>query len=204
MKSNPPDKQSLLMAARHGSRDALGQLLQAYRPLLLVLARDQLPSGLRAKGGASDLVQDTYVDAFTGFDDFKGHTPAEFCHWLEQAMRHNACDFGRRFRDTDRRQVSRERRLRRPDLLPADTGPLSQAPSPIGRMLQEERAEALQQALARLSEDDRRLLLLHHRDHLPFEEVAWRLGCTAAAARQRCVRALEHWRRAVEDTYGSP
>jgi DNA-directed RNA polymerase specialized sigma24 family protein len=37
---------------------------------------------------------------------------------------------------------------------------LSQLDSPVGRLLQEERAEVLQQALARLPEDDRRVLLL--------------------------------------------
>jgi RNA polymerase sigma-70 factor (ECF subfamily) len=201
--ARPTDELALLNAAQQGSREALGQLLQAYRPLLLTLARDRMAPGLRAKAGCSDLVQDTCVEALTGFDGFKGHTAAEFRHWLERILQHNACDCSRRFCDTDKRQAGRERPLRRPDLVPAEKGPFSQFDSPVGRLLQEERAEVLQQALARLPEDDRRVLLLRQRDHLPFDQVADRLGCTPAAARQRWVRAVDRWRRTVEDHYGA-
>jgi hypothetical protein len=43
-----------LAAARAGSREALGQALQACRGYLLLLAERELDADLRAKGGASD------------------------------------------------------------------------------------------------------------------------------------------------------
>jgi RNA polymerase sigma-70 factor (ECF subfamily) len=200
----PDHEQILLNAAQGGSREALGQLLQAYRPLLLMLAREEMAPGLRAKGGASDLVQETCIDAVKGLGDFAGHTPAEFRHWLEQMIRHNACDFNRHFQDTGKRQVSRERRLCRPGLVPSETGPVSGLTSPLAQLLQEERARVLRQALARLPEADRLVLLLRHRDHLPFDQIARRLGCAPAAVRQRWVRAVAQWRRTVEEAYGPP
>lgn len=202
--ARPVGKQALLDAAREGSRDALGELLQAYRPLLLMLAREEMSPRLRAKGGASDLVQDTYLDALSGFDHFGGHTPTEFGHWLEQIVRHNACDYSRHFRDTCKREADRERRLP-PDWLvrPRKMTPSDPA-SPLARLLQEERGEVLRHALDQLSEEDRAVVLLRQREHLPFEQVARRLGCTAAAVRQRWVRAMEHWRCLVEQAYGPP
>jgi RNA polymerase sigma-70 factor (ECF subfamily) len=198
------EQQALLDAARDGSRDALGELLQAYRPLLLMLAREELSPRLRSKGGASDLVQNTYVDALSDFNDFSGHTPAEFRHWLEQIVRHNVCDYGRHFRDTCKREAGREQLLP-PDFLvrPRDKT-RSESASPLAELLQEERAEVLEQALGRLSDEDQAVIVLRQRERLPFEQVARRLGCTAAAVRQRWVRAMEHWRRLVEQAYGPP
>ena len=52
-----------LEAARQGSPDALGQVLEYCRPYLLAVANEQLETDLQAKAGASDLVQDTFVEA---------------------------------------------------------------------------------------------------------------------------------------------
>jgi RNA polymerase sigma-70 factor (ECF subfamily) len=198
----PTDKQTLLTAAQHGDREALGQLLQAYRPLLLMLARAQLSPGLRPKGGASDLVQDAYVDALHDFHHFRGHTPTEFRHWLEQVILHNLCDFSRRYRATGKREFYRERPLRRPHLVPQREGAESQHSSPIAHLLDEEQGEVLRHALDQLSEDDRLVLLLRHRDHLTFEQIARRTGNSPVTVRQRWVRALKRWRHVVDVEYG--
>ena len=52
-----------LAAARTGSSEALGQALQACRGYLLLLAERELDPDLRAKGGASDVVQETFLEA---------------------------------------------------------------------------------------------------------------------------------------------
>jgi RNA polymerase sigma-70 factor (ECF subfamily) len=200
---SPTGVQDLLKAAQQGSRSALGQLFQAYRPLLLALARQQLSPSLRGKAGASDLVQDTFVDACTGFGDFSGHTTEEFRHWIVQIVRHNACDLDRHFRGTGKRQVARERSLQGLPMAPVRAGLAAPGATPDAEVLDRERFEALQDALDRLPEEDRRVLLLRHRDHLPFDQVARQLGCTPAAARQRWVRAVDQWRRVVEGQYGT-
>ena len=60
-----------LAAARAGSREALGQILQACRGYLLLLAERELAPDLRAKGGASDLVQETFLEAQKDFAHFQ-------------------------------------------------------------------------------------------------------------------------------------
>src|SRR5690349_11856361 len=49
----------LLAAARQGSPEALGQLLEMFRPSLLAAASRGLDPVLRQKVGADDLVQET-------------------------------------------------------------------------------------------------------------------------------------------------
>src|SRR5438874_1673797 len=49
-----------LPAARNGSAQALGDALEACRVYLLAVAEHELDPELRGKGGASDLVQETF------------------------------------------------------------------------------------------------------------------------------------------------
>ena len=85
-----------LAAARAGSREALGQVLQACRGYLLLLAERELDPDLRAKGGASDLVQGTFLEAQKDFAHFQGDSEDELRAWLRQVLLHNLANFTRR------------------------------------------------------------------------------------------------------------
>jgi RNA polymerase sigma-70 factor (ECF subfamily) len=50
------------LGARKGSREALGRLLETCRPYLLLVANNELDRDLQAKAGASDLVQETFIE----------------------------------------------------------------------------------------------------------------------------------------------
>jgi RNA polymerase sigma-70 factor (ECF subfamily) len=66
-----------LPEARAGSPEALGRALEGCRLYLLALAERELDAGLRAKGGASDLVQETFLEAQRDFARFRGDSEAE-------------------------------------------------------------------------------------------------------------------------------
>src|SRR5262249_7550847 len=73
----PPDSGQIarwLAAARQGSVEALGQLLEVCRPYLLKVANDHLTADLRAKLGASDVVQEAFLEAQRDFGQFSGLT----------------------------------------------------------------------------------------------------------------------------------
>jgi RNA polymerase sigma-70 factor (ECF subfamily) len=196
MLSPIPPPHDVLQAARAGCREALGELLQAYRPLLLLLANQRLPTGLRGKGGASDLVQETLADAAGSFGQFHGRTVAEFRAWLKQILRHNASDFVHHFAGVGKRRVDAERPLHGLAEQLADA-----APSPVEEVLRRERLQVMERALERLHEGDRQVIYLHHREHLPFEQVARLLNCSEPAVRRRWERAIEHWRQEVNVLY---
>jgi DNA-directed RNA polymerase specialized sigma24 family protein len=95
-------------AAHHGSPEALGQVLEYCRPYLLAVANAQLERDLQAKAGASDLVQDTFIEAHRGFAAFRGRSEEELLGWLRQILLHNVADLRRQYRATEKRQVQRE------------------------------------------------------------------------------------------------
>jgi WD40 repeat protein len=71
------DASQFLPAARAGSSEALGQALEICRGYLLRVANQGLNADLRAKGGASDLVQETFLEAQRDFGCFQGAS----CGW---------------------------------------------------------------------------------------------------------------------------
>ncbi|MHC4731855.1 MAG: sigma factor, partial [Planctomycetota bacterium] len=76
----------LLGAARQGDADALGKLLDAHRNYLRLLARLEVGRRLQAKIDASDLVQETFLQANRAFPDFRGASEAEMLQWLRSIL----------------------------------------------------------------------------------------------------------------------
>ena len=64
----PIDLGPWIDAARSGDRDGLGSALQAFRTYLLLVADRGLAPDLRDRGEASDLVQETFLEATRAFD----------------------------------------------------------------------------------------------------------------------------------------
>ena len=87
---------AVLTAARAGSSEALGRALDRCRHYLLDIARHSIQPGLRAKGGASDLVQETFLEAHRLFPGFEGDSSAQLRAWLRSLLLHRAAKLGRR------------------------------------------------------------------------------------------------------------
>ena len=183
----------LLTAARAGSREALGQALEACRNYLLLIAEGELAPELRAKGGASDLVQETFLEAQRDFAQFQGTTQAELLAWLRRALLNNLGNFTRHFCAAGKRAVAREVSLAG-DGSSADAGGglAAPLPSPSQEAMAREQAEGLRRALARLPDDYRQVLLLRYEGGHCFEEIGRQLGRSPEAARKLWARAVEH------------
>jgi len=67
-----------------------------------------MASWLKAKVDASDLVQQTLLEAHRGLENFRGTTEAEWLGWLRRIVVHNAADFVRRFHGVEKRCAGRE------------------------------------------------------------------------------------------------
>jgi RNA polymerase sigma-70 factor (ECF subfamily) len=172
-----------LSQARAGSREALGQALDACRGYLLLIAQEQLDPTLQAKGGASDLVQETFLEAQRDFSRFHGHTEEELLAWLRQLLLHNLANFARSYRRTRMRQVDREVRL--------SGGRLAgEGPSPATEAESQEQAELLQRALDRLPDNYRRVLTLRYQEDRSFTEIGELMGRSPNAVRKLFARAV--------------
>jgi RNA polymerase sigma-70 factor (ECF subfamily) len=178
-----------LAAARAGSSEALGELLEGCRPYLLLVANEELESDLHAKAGDSDLVQDTFLEALRDFPRFQGGTEREFLAWLRRLLLNNLANLRRHYRATEQRQLDREVSL---EALDALKGLLqAEASTPSAHAIRHEEADALQQALQRLPDHYRQVILWRHREQRSFEEIGRLLERSADAARMLWWRAFE-------------
>jgi RNA polymerase sigma-70 factor (ECF subfamily) len=189
-----------LAAARAGSRDALGQLLEACRAYLLRIANEGVAADVQAKGGASDLVQETFLEAHRDFARFHGNTEADLLAWLRCLLLNNVANFARCYR-TGKRQVGREVPLERDDSSGAGEGGfVANTSSPSMEAMAHEKAEAVAQALERLPEDCRRVITLRNQERREFDEIGRLMERSADAARRLWSRAIERLQHELETT----
>jgi RNA polymerase sigma-70 factor (ECF subfamily) len=193
-----PDAAQLLAAARAGSQEALGQALETCRRYLLLVAQRSLDPQLQAKGGASDLVQETFLEAQRDFGQFHGATEAELTAWLRRLLLNNVGNFARRYRDADKRAVGREVALPGEGSSAGDGGVAGAEPTPSRAAMAQEQAQSLQRALARLPEEYRRVLEWRFQEEKSFEEIGRMLDRSADAARKLWSRAMERLRQEWE------
>lgn len=198
MTGRADDTMQLLGAARAGSRDALGQALEQCRAYLLLVAQKELDPHLQAKGGASDLVQEALIEALRDFNRFQGDSEPELLAWLRRLLLNNLTDFQRRYRETIKRQVGREQRLEPETPSNPAAEVAADTPSPSGRAMEHEQAEALERAIARLPDDYRAVIRLRYHEDRSFKEIAERLQRTPNAVRKLWLRAVERLQQEME------
>mgnify|MGYP001230991836 CR=1 FL=1 len=172
MNSTEPQFAELLERARLGDRDAIGELLDGYRPWLRLLAKRQIGRRLEQRLDASDVIQQTCLSAVAKIDLFNGHTEAEFVAWLRRI---HECNLQNVVRDNvlrQKRAVSREASIndsRTAGLI--NELPILQS-SPSQRVLQDERAVLLVRTLERLSAEQRDAIRLRYLEGLPVATIA--------------------------------
>ena len=186
------DVLQLLAAARAGSPEALGQVLETFRAYLLLVADRELDPEVRAKGGASDLVQDTFLEAQRDFERFQGTSAEELRAWLRRVLLNNVANFTRQFRQRAKRDVGREVSLEAGGSShERGVGLAAGTLSPSEEALAQEQAQALARAIERLPPDYRQVLALRHEEQLTFEQIGQKMQRTANAARMLWLRAVE-------------
>jgi RNA polymerase sigma-70 factor (ECF subfamily) len=180
-----------LAQARAGSNEALGNLFDACRGYLLRVAGADLDRRLQAKGGASDIVQETFLEAQRDFGQFRGTSEQELLAWLRHRLRYRMSKFVRGHRETAKRAATREVPL---NITASGTMSLNLAAeqtSPSQRAIAQERDDGVERAIERLPEDYRVVLQMRYREGLTFEEMARKLDRTPDSARKIWARAIE-------------
>src|SRR4051812_31794937 len=81
--------EDLIAQAARGNADARESLLTLYRPYLRLIAGRRLPSMLGKRLDASDLVQQTLVNAVRGLPEFRGQSEPEFTAWMMKLLERN-------------------------------------------------------------------------------------------------------------------
>ena len=170
--------------------------LEHYRSYLAVLARMQLAHRLRSRMDASDIVQQTMLQAHTARESFAGASESEFLAWLRQILARNL-SHALRDHQRDKRDLRRERSLQ------LELGRSSARMQDLlfdGQLAPEQRAQRaelllrLAETLQCMGEDQRQAIELHYLHELPVSEVAARMERTVAAIGGLLHRGLRHLR----------
>lgn len=154
-----------------------------FRSYLILLARMQLGRKLQSKLDASDVVQQTLLEAHRDQAQCRGRTVSEQAAWLRQVLARNLANV---VRDLSRakRDVQRERSLQA--ALDESASNLeawlaAEQSSPSQKLERQERAVQLVAAMEDLPEAQREAVVLRHFHGCSLAEIAEQLSCTTAA-----------------------
>jgi len=147
-------------------QDAIpGRSLEQFRSYLLLLARIQLESGPRNRIDASDIVQQTLLEAHAKISQFQGDDSG-LAAWLRQALVNNLRDAWRALHQ-GKRDIRRERSLDKAveqssaRLQAMVAAPTAQSDSPSQHAVRNEELLRLANALTQLPEAQREAIVLH-------------------------------------------
>ncbi len=202
MNSDFPNVSALIQQARQGDAGCRDQLFALCRSYLQIVARSQVESSLRAKVDASDLVQETLLEAFRDFERFGGNSEQEWLAWMKRILAHNAADFIRRYRGTAKRQARREVPIRGPqESTIVRTAPEPAAPcaTPSQEFLRIDDELRVTSALAQLPGDYQEVIVLRNLERLPFNEVAERMERSRPAVQMLWMRAIKKLHEVLGD-----
>lgn len=170
----------LVDRCRRGERSAQHEIYtrtveRVYR-LILRIARNH--------EDASDLVQETYVQAFTCARQFDGRSSFET--WLTRIAINQVLQNQRRVALRDRTTASMNGRSTLPVASPAYDQKID-----------------VEDALARLPEADRAMLVLRYQEGLDYAAIAEHTGCPPGTVASRLNRARERVREMLKKSYSS-
>jgi len=191
--SAEPDFTALLQRAQQGDTECRERLFALCRSYLGFVARCQVETWLKRKVDASDLVQQTMLEAHCDFQRFQGGSEKEFLAWLRKILTHNAADFVRCYHGTAKRRAGREIPFRDPAESASRGAPEPAAPgvTPSQEFLQIDTELRVTAALAELPPDYQEVIVLRNLERLPFSEVAERMERSRPAVQMLWMRAIK-------------
>ena len=185
----------LLNDLRRGDQEALAELLGRYQREIRGTIAVRLDRRVATRLSLSDVVQDVFVEAQRRLLAYGAEpSPMPIALWFRWLARESVLSANRRHLAACR-AVGREL-----PPLPAESSVcvvghlLGREPTGSHVAATVEAVEMLRQAISRLDDEERDVILWRHFEDLQFGEIAALLGVSPDAARKRYVRALERLR----------
>ncbi len=188
--------EDLVDRLRGGDQQVLGVLFARYRDQLHRMVQFRLDRRLRGRIDASDVLQDTFLDAAQHVDRFIDQPELPLVVWLRIMTSQRLIDLHRRHLGAKKRNAGQDVSLHQPALYEATSACIAiqladDLPTPSAEAQLGERVQKLEEVLDRMDPLDREVLALRHFEELNNGEVAEILGLSKSAASNRYVRALK-------------
>jgi RNA polymerase sigma-70 factor (ECF subfamily) len=182
------DEGALVSRARQHDEAAVRELIRRNNQRLFRAAR----AVLRNDAEAEDVVQETYVKAFTRLQLFEGRSA--FSTWLTRIALNEA--LGRRRRQRPTVEMADLAQLGGADIIPFPGAPLPQ--SPEGSTGRREMQALLEELIDALPDPFRVVFVLREVEDMSTDEVASHLDIKPATVKTRLFRARKLLREALE------
>jgi len=166
---DPSSSFALLLRAREGDEAARNELCARYLPRLRRWAHGRLPVWAREHLDTEDIVQDALMKSVRRLETFAPEHEGAFCAYVCQALRN-------RLRDAVRRAI------RRPPGQPISLDEPARDPSPLERAVGRQLLSRYDDALQRLRESDRELVIARVELGLDYQDIASLCGRPSPAA----------------------
>jgi len=172
--------EQLARSAQAGDREAFFRLYDRYLQRVYNRVRSKVPHQ-----DVEDVTQDVFTAVVRSLDRYEQRS--RFNTWLYTIVNRQIADFYRR-----------RQRKEAPDMLDLDALPEGGPVVPVDDDLQDDQAH-MRQALDRIPEHYREIILLRFADGLSFAEIAERRGQSLDAVKSLYRRALQALRETMGD-----
>ncbi len=206
--SDPPTVVDPRLArAGQGDQAALGELLAEQRERLRRMIALRLDRRLQGRVDASDVIQESFLEAASRLDEFLVNPSVPFYVWLRFLTVQKLAETNRHHFGAQMRSVGREVSLYR-GAYPAATSAalaahlLGHFTRPSEAAVRVENKLQLQEALNSMEAVDREVLALRHFEQLSTSETAQVLGISEEAIKKRHIRALKRLKDALAQMPG--
>lgn len=180
---------ALIALARQGSETAVRDIVRRYNRRLYRVAR----AILRDESEAEDVVQDTYVRAFTTLATFRGD--AQLGSWLTRIAMNEALGRLRRRKPTVDVKTIDDERLPEGVVTPMPSNPETNEARDEVRVI-------LEECVADLPEAFRAVFILRQVEEMSIEETATQLGIRPETVKTRLHRAHAMLRQTLDTRFG--
>ncbi len=180
MEIDSPTERQLVERVGAGDEAAFEVLYERYFPRVYHF----LSRRLHNRADAEEAAQETFINVFSSIDSYRGEAP--FAAWVLGVTRRTLAG---RFKKKRHPTVSLEGR-EEPESIDLLRSALHREPTPLEHYECEERLSQLDDDVRhRLSEEQRRLFVLHHLRHRSIQDIARTLHKSEDAVKSNLYRA---------------
>ena len=171
----------------HNAGDDEGQF-ETFRNYLHILAETQLHGPLKNKVDASDIVQQTMLQAYRAKAQFKGNSDGEKAAWLRAILGNVMCGLHRDYSREQSVQAVEQSSLQLSNLLTASSS------SPSAAMHRDDWANELARVMLRLTSEQRQAIMLKYWHGATLAEISEQLGKSSEATAGLLFRGMRKLR----------
>lgn len=207
MSQDSSETNRLLRQAAQGDPEQFGAMLEQYRSRLRRMVAFRLDPRLQGRIDASDVIQETFLEASARLAEYLRKPLMPFFLWLrflagQKLVTLHRHHFGAQMRDAGREVSLYRGRLPETSSAALAAQLLGRDTRPSEAAVRAELKIRLQEALNSMDAVDREVLALRHLEQLSLAETAQVLGITESGASRRHLRALKKLRTILSNLPG--